>query len=162
MKIINYTANHAHNIAELFYQSVHAIDSSVYSEQQKQAWAPLPIDYHYWAQRLARTKPYIAQIKDQIAGFIELEYDGHINCAYVAPEFQRQGIATALLNHTIMCAQKANITELYVEASTIAKPFFALNGFTTEQENTIIKHNTVLINYTMRLKINHLETNHDR
>ena len=90
MEIVEYSSNRAEEIANLFYSSVHAIDSSIYSEAQKDVWAPTPIDYGRWNLLLNN---------DQVAGFIELESDGHIDCAYVSPEFQKQGVATALLKH---------------------------------------------------------------
>ena len=43
--------------------------------------------------------------------------------------------------------------ELYVEASIVAKPLFEKFRFVIENENTVIKNQTALINYSMRLKI---------
>ena len=45
MDIRCYSPAWARDIADLYYQSVHAIDSAVYTPEQKQAWAPAPIDY---------------------------------------------------------------------------------------------------------------------
>ena len=79
MKIVEYSSNRGKEIADLFYESVHSIDSSIYSEQQKHAWAPMPIDYINWEIRLENKKPYVLLIKNEVAGFIELESDGHID-----------------------------------------------------------------------------------
>lgn len=149
MKIIEYSSNRAKEIADLFYMSVHAIDSSVYSEEQKNAWAPSPIDFAAWEKRLKHKKPYLLLIDDQVSGFIELESDGHIDCAYVSPMFQRQGVATALLTYVIEVAQKLGIEQLYVEASIVAKPLFEKFGFLTQHENKVVRNDIVLINYTM-------------
>ena len=40
MEITSYSATLATEIADLFHQSVHAIDSDVYTPEQKEAWAP--------------------------------------------------------------------------------------------------------------------------
>jgi putative acetyltransferase len=149
MKIIDYSPSKAQEITELFYRSVHSIDSSIYSEEQKEAWAPRPIDYHKWRVRLARKRPYLAMINDRVVGFIELESDGHIDCTYVSPEFQRRGVAKALLRHVISVAKDLNIKKLYVEASIVATPLFKSFGFSVQHENKVIRNNTVLINYTM-------------
>lgn len=98
MQIIEYSSNRAKEIADVFYQAVHSIDSSIYSEEQKRAWAPSPIDYEKWKKRLEIKRPYLLLINDHIAGFIELELDGHIDCTYVLPNFQRKGVASTLLN----------------------------------------------------------------
>ncbi|PHR84810.1 MAG: histone acetyltransferase [Colwellia sp.] len=152
MKIIEYSSSRVKEIADLFYDSVHAIDSSIYSDKQKDAWAPMPIDYGKWARRLENKKPYMAVIKGEIVGFIELDADGHIDCAYVSPKFQSIGVATHLLNHVISVAKGLGLNQLYVEASIVAKPFFEKGGFVVEKENRIVRHNTVLVNYGMRVK----------
>ncbi|MDX2369552.1 MAG: GNAT family N-acetyltransferase [Colwellia sp.] len=153
MDVIEYSSNKVKEIADLFYESVHAIDSSIYSEKQKNVWAPMPIDYVKWENRLENKKPYVAVIKGEIVGFIELESDGHIDCAYVSPKFQRIGVATTLLDHVMFVAKGLGLNQLYVEASIVAKPFFEKSGFLVENENRVIKHNTVLVNYTMRLAL---------
>jgi putative acetyltransferase len=153
MEIIEYLSCKATEITDLFYESVHAIDSSIYSNEQKRAWARKPVDYEAWEKRLGHKKPYLCMINNEVAGFIELESDGHIDCAYVSPKFQRQGVATALLNHLFLVAKDLGIKQLYVEASIVAKPLFEKKGFLVENENSVIRHNTVLINYSMRVAI---------
>ena len=53
MQIRNYTPECIEEIVKLFYSSVHAIDSTIYSDKQKQAWASIPPDYDQWRLRLA-------------------------------------------------------------------------------------------------------------
>jgi len=149
MEIIEYSSNRANEIADLFYMAVHDIDALIYSEEQKNAWAPSPIDYGAWRKRLELKRPYLLIINDQVAGFIELELNGHIDCAYVSPIFQRKGVATALLKHIICIAEKLNMKELHVEASVIAKPLFENFGFLLQHENKVVRNNIVLVNYTM-------------
>jgi len=153
MQIIEYSSNRAEEIADVFYQAVHSIDSSIYSEKQKHAWAPLPVDYGKWKKRLDQKRPYLLLINDQIAGFIELELDGHIDCLYVSPKYQRKGLASTLLKHAISSAIKLGLHQIYVEASIVAKPFFEKFGFLVENENKVIRNNNVLINYSMRMEI---------
>jgi len=128
MTIIEYSSNRAREVTDLFFMSVHAIDSSIYSEEQKIAWAPSPIDYLFWEKRLELKRPYLLLINNQLAGFIELESDGHIDCAYVSPIFQRKGVATRLLKHVINEAKNQKLERLYVEASIVAKPLFERFG----------------------------------
>ncbi|MBL4910758.1 MAG: GNAT family N-acetyltransferase [Alteromonadaceae bacterium] len=153
MEIIEYSSGYAKNVADLFYSSVHAIDSSVYSEEQKNAWATSPIDYVAWCRRLDQKKPYLLLINQQLAGFIELESDGHIDCTYVSPKFQRKGVATALLKYVIGRAQKLELQQLYVEASIVAKPLFEKFGFVVKKENRIIRNEIVLCNYSMYIEL---------
>ena len=98
MKIVEYTSECSNDIASLFTEAVHEIDDAIYDKAQKNVWAPKPIDYKKWGDRLARTKPFIMLINNQVAGFIELEADGHIDCTYVSPQFQGRGVATLYFN----------------------------------------------------------------
>jgi putative acetyltransferase len=98
-------------------------------------------------------KPYLLIIKSEVAGFIELESGGHIDCTYVLPKYQKFGVATLLLQHVISLAKESGLKKLYVEASIVAKPFFEKFGFVAESKNEITRNETVLINYSMLLGI---------
>lgn len=149
MKIQRYKPSRAAEIADLFYRAVHAIDSSVYSEAQKEVWAPEPIDYDRWAERLEKTQPFIAVIEDRVVGFIELESDGQIDCMYTLPEFQGLGVASALYAHLVKEAHRQNIKRLRVDASAVASPFFAKRGFTLIRRNELLRQGVSISNFTM-------------
>lgn len=129
LTIETYSEHKYIEITDLFHSAVHNIDPASYTCEQKEAWAPTPPDYDFWFSRLNEKKPFLAIVGDRVAGFLELESNGHIDCAYTHPDFQRIGIASKLLDHSVAEAVKMNITRLYVEASLIAKPFFESLGF---------------------------------
>ena len=149
MDIRCYSPAWARDIADLYYQSVHAIDSAVYTPEQKQAWAPAPIDYQVWAERLALKQPFVAIIDDRVAGFIELDADGHIDCTYTHPDCQGKGVASALYAHVLQQARETGIKRLYVEASLIAQPFFERRGFSVLKQNSVQRQGVNLINFSM-------------
>ncbi|MBU2966580.1 GNAT family N-acetyltransferase [Amphritea sp. 2_MG-2023] len=153
MEIIEYSSGYAKDVADLFYSSVHAIDSSIYSEEQKNTWAQSPIDYVAWCRRLEKKRPYLLLISQQFSGFIELESDGHIDCVYVSPEFQRKGVAATLLKYVIVRTQKLELQQLYAEASIAAKSLFEKFGFVVKKENRIIRNEIVLCNYSMYIEL---------
>ena len=137
MDIRTYSADRSDEIADLFYESVYAIDPSVYTTEEKAAWAPAPIDYQRWRVRLDQKRPFLAIIDDRVAGFIELEADGHIDCAYTHPDFQGRGVASALYQHLLKEAEARKLQRLYVEASHVAKPFLERRGFSVVKTNHI-------------------------
>jgi len=153
MEIKSYSAEWAIEIADLFHQSVHAIDPLIYSPEQKEAWAVTPPDYAKWSLRLDEKRPFVAIVDGCVAGFIELDADGHIDCTYTHPDFQGMGVASALYEYLLTAARLRNIERLYVEASFIAKPFFEHRGFTTVKKNTVQRNNVVLINFIMEIHI---------
>lgn len=149
MDIQNYSADKAREIAELFHQSVHAIAPWIYSPEQKEAWASSPVDYERWAERLKRKQPLLALIDGRVAGFMELDADGHIDCAYTHPDFQRRGVASALYAQLLAQARARNLTRLHVEASLVARPFFERRGFTVLRKNEVQRQGVILVNFLM-------------
>lgn len=155
MKIQNYTPDRAAEVADLYHQSVHAIDSSVYTSKQKEVWAPTPPDYAFWGQRLLRKNPYLAIVDNQVAGFIELDCDGHIDCTYTHPNYQGQGIASSLYQYVLEIARSKNFSRLYVEASLVALPFFEKRGFVVVKKNELHRQGLTLINFDMELLLDY-------
>ena len=149
MHIRNYKESDVHEIATLFHESVHAIKSEVFSKEQLEAWSPSPPDYEFWSSKLNKSKPYVATMDSKIVGFIELEEDGHIDCLYVHKNYQGQGIAGELLSHAGTVAMSNGISNLYVEASEVAKPFFEKHGFLLLTKNIVQRNGEHLFNYSM-------------
>ncbi len=151
MKIRDYRDSDHIEIANLVHGAVHSIPHSIYSEKELEAWAPTPINYDYWKNRLASKKPFIAVSDDKIIGFIELEPDGYIDCLYVHNAHQKNGIASRLLQYVQTIAIMNGLKELYVEASKIAMPLFQRNGFELTSTNIISLRGQSFVNYGMRL-----------
>tara|TARA_B100001094_G_C18194002_1_gene809308 strand:- start:3383 stop:3859 length:477 start_codon:yes stop_codon:yes gene_type:complete len=147
--IYNYDAQQNDRLIEIFYTAVHHIDSNTYTTEQKRAWAPYPIDYAFWYDRLSTKQPWMAWFNNKLVGFIELDNDGYIDCLYVDPQYQGQGIATSLYNKVITIAQQKRLSKLYVHASYIARPVFLHWGFRCIQRNEVRRKEQVLVNFTM-------------
>lgn len=147
--IIPYTDENATEITDLHHASVHAIDPTIYSLEQQEAWAHTPPNYPYWVKRLALKKPFMAMVEAKIVGFIELEENGHIDCAYTHPEYQKRGVMSELYAYAQNLAQQKGMKRLYLEASIVAKPFFEKRDFKTLQRNEIKKNGQMIVNYSM-------------
>ena len=151
--ITPYTEAYATEIIDLHHASVHAIDPCIYSREQQEAWAHTPPNYPYWVKRLALKKPFLAMVEGDIAGFIELEADGHIDCAYTHPFFQKCGVMAKLYDHIESLAHQNKMPRLYVEASKLIKPFFEKRGFVMLHRNEIKRNGQMLVNYSMEKKL---------
>ena len=116
-------------IAEIFTRAVHEIACKVYTTQQCLAWSDREPNYKHWQKRCELKRPFVAIADTTIAGFLELDSDGHIDCAYIRPEFQRRGIMTSLVEHAVNTCFAMNLRRVYVEASICAKPMFENVGF---------------------------------
>ncbi len=153
MQIRNYTPEYTEEIVKLFYSSVHAIDSKIYSNKQKQAWTPIPPDYDQWRLRLARNKTYLAIINHKVAGFVVLELNGYIDCIYTHPEHEGKGVACLLYSNVGIFAKARNMEGLSIKASIVAKPFFERRGFVVQHKNRVEKSGQNLTNFSMEKQL---------
>ncbi|MFC7337201.1 GNAT family N-acetyltransferase [Haloferula chungangensis] len=144
-----------HSIARIFSRAVHEIASEVYSPEQCLAWSQVEPQPEHWEKRCELKRPFVAVKQSQIAGFLELDPDGHIDYAYVNPDFKRQGIMTRLVTHAVDVAFSMNLPRVYVEASICAKPLFERAGFCVIADRGVDLSGIHLQNYEMELKNAH-------
>ncbi|MGV2831669.1 GNAT family N-acetyltransferase [Myxosarcina sp. GI1(2024)] len=140
-------------VADVFHAAVHETAASSYTQEQVDAWAPTPNSYDHWRARCELKRPFLYTLSEQVVGFIELDSDGHIDCHYVHPEYNRMGIGTTLLLHVIKIATDLQLNRLYVEASHTAKGLYLKHGFNTLSPNQVSIGNVVLENWLMERAI---------
>ncbi len=138
-------------IAEIFSRAVHEIASKDYTTQQCLAWSAREPSPERWKKRCELKRPFVAVVDSHIAGFLELDTDGHIDCAYVNPDYSRRGVMTKLVQHAINVCFEMGLPRVYVEASICAKPVFQSQGFSVQCENIITIGDVGLLNYRMEL-----------
>lgn len=139
----------------LFYDTVHAINARDYTEREINAMAPE--DLSTVAEKLKVSikdgYAFAALIDDQLVGFADMNRSGYLDHCYVHKDFQRQGIAAALLAKRLKLARELGLKEVHCHASITAKPFFEHFGFTLIAKNTVLCRGVYLVNYHMRLKL---------
>ncbi len=124
-----YQASDLEAVVALFGRSVHEIAAHDYSPAQVFAWAPQVPNWPAWSRRLSEGAVFACERKQQIAGFTRVEDSGYLDLLYVHPEFQRQGIARALLERVLAWAKSHGISRLTSDVSVTARPFFERAGF---------------------------------
>lgn len=144
-----YAASDASTLTSLFRSSVREIASRDYTPSQIREWAPDRIDEIRFGQKCASRPTWVAEVEGRIAGFSDLEPDGHVDMLYVHPEFQRRGVARALLKHIEVTARAAALRRLYTEASITARPVFEAVGFRTIVPQTLTIRSVSMTNYRM-------------
>ena len=138
-------------IAEIFTRAIHETASAFYSREQCLAWSDPTPNPDHWAKRCELKRPFVAILHGQIAGFLELDPDGHLGCLYVHPDCQRQGVASRLVRHAIATCFGMRVNRLHVEASYCARPLFEKLGFTLIAENCARIRGQELNNFFMEL-----------
>lgn len=137
----------------LFQRAVREIASRDYSPKQIAAWSQARTDRDGWLARRLAKPTFIAERAGEIAGFSDLESDGHIDMLFVSPDHQRQGVATRLINHVIGNAREQGLRAVYTEASITARPVFERCGFHVVAAQQVTLHGQTLTNYRMRREL---------
>ena len=153
MKIRNYEIGDTQEIVKLFYDTVHQINIRDYTKAQVDAWAPADIDLEIWIKSLSSKLTFVAEEGDIIAGFGELEINGHIDRLYCHKYFQRKGVGTQILECLEAKAKDLGINKIFTEASITAKPFFESQKFIVIKKQEVERRGEKLINFAMEKNI---------
>jgi putative acetyltransferase len=147
--IRDYRAEDCRALVDLFTDTVRRIAIRDYSADQVAAWAPAPPCYTRFAPRFTAKPSFVAELDGVIAGFSDMEPDGHIDLFYVHADHQGKGVATALLIHIESKARKAGLFRLYSEISFTARRFFEKRGFVVLAQQEVPVGDQVLTNFRM-------------
>jgi putative acetyltransferase len=139
----------AEQIAQLFHETVHEINVRDYSSSQVKAWAPEDIYFRNWVEVCSSRFTYIADDEGVIAGFGELEPNGHIDCFYCHKNYQRCGVGRQIYWAIEAKAVELSLNRLFVEVSITAKSFFQRMGFSVVQKQEVTCRGESFVNYVM-------------
>jgi putative acetyltransferase len=152
--IRSYRADDASSLTALFQASIRNIARADYTDAQIRAWAPNVIDPGPFGEHCAEKSTWVAESNGLIAGFSDLEPDGHIDMLYVHPDCQRRGVARALLAHIEKLAREQALVRLYTEASITARLVFERSGFEVIAEQTVTIRGASMNNFRMEKWLN--------
>ena len=133
----------------LFNGAVRRVASRDYTPAQIAAWAPDTPDRAAWAARLGGRPTLVAEMDGVIAGFSDLEPDGHIDMLFVDADHQGRGVAGALLDRIETMAREQGLERLFTEASITARPVFEHRGFHVEAAQDVPLRGQTFRNYRM-------------
>ena len=148
-----YQPTDAASLTRLFRDSVRRIAAPDYTASQLRAWAPDLIDEQKFGHRCGSKATWVAEVEGRIAGFSDLEPDGHIDMLYVHPDFQRRGVARALLRHVEDRLEPLDLRRLYAEASITALPAFEAVGFRVVVPQTTTVRGETMTNYRIEKRL---------
>jgi putative acetyltransferase len=134
-------------LADLFRHSVREVASRDYRPAQVEAWAAGPIDF---SERLGKRVSFVAEeAEGRLIGFIQYDPPDRVDMTYVHPEFQRRGVASALLAELEREARDRGARVLHVEASITGRPFFEARGFAVLTPQIVTTRGQDFLNYRM-------------
>ncbi|WP_114284262.1 GNAT family N-acetyltransferase [Candidatus Halocynthiibacter alkanivorans] len=125
-----------------------------YTQEQRDAWAPDTEMPDNWPQSFENQLSWVATRWGRVNGFMTMGYDGHVDLAFVSPDYMGRGIGLALYRKLEAAARNRNLTFMTTEASLTAKPLFERQGWQVEARQSVIRNGVILPNYRMYLILN--------
>ncbi len=141
-------------IAQIFYDAVHQSASGDYTPEQLNAWTSRPLDFDHWRRRCQSKRPLVKELAGQVVGFIELDPDGHIDCADVDPAHAGTGAMSQIMREVKRVAIEMNLSTLLAEVSKTARPFFQRHGFVWVRDNRVDIRGVSIENFIMQCDLN--------
>lgn len=146
MEIRKYRSEYCGEMAKLFYDTVHTVNSSDYSEEQLDVWATGKVNIEEWDRSFSQHYTLVAVEKNAVVGFGDIDEKGYLDRLYVHKDYQRQGIASALCDKL----ESANdVEKITVHASITARPFFESRGYKVIREQQVLREDIPLTNFVM-------------
>lgn len=137
-------------VVALFTDSVHGLTGEHYDDHQRQSWAPNPPDLERWRAKVATQKLLLAELDGELMGMVGFEPDGHVDVLFTAPGHARKGVARALHDEARRQLSQLGVTELFTEASEVARPFFEKQGYEVVHREVVQLRGSSLSRYVMR------------
>lgn len=141
-------------IKELFQNTVLSVNRTHYTQEEVEDWASCGNNMDKWTN-LISSYYFIVVLNQEsgITGFACINPDGYLYSMFVDKDFQRQGIASMLLDDIECYARCHRITEIRAEVSLTARPFFEKRGYQVVEEQFRRANQLDLINFKMRISI---------
>ena len=136
---------------ELFYNTIHSVNSEDYTDSQLDAWASKEIDLYTWNERLQRNDyAVVAELNDVIVGIGTADDAGYFDLLYVHKDYQRIGIATLISDNIENYLWSKGAQVISTDASITAKPFFEKRGYVVQMEQSVKCRGQYLTNFKMQ------------
>jgi putative acetyltransferase len=124
-------------LAALFRATILALAAPHYDAEQRAAWASGADDLDAFDARLARGVTLVAEHAAEPVAFGQLFPCDHVEMLYVAPDWTRRGLASALIARLEALAREARASTLDTNASLLARPVFERAGFSLVMEESV-------------------------
>lgn len=144
--------------AQLFYETIHAVNRFDYSSEQLEAWAPTVEPFHSESKqriinKLSNQYSVAAKECGLLIGFGSLDENHDVDMLYVHKDRQQQRIASCILSNLEQEARNHGKTAIATFASITARTFFTKQGYRVIRENIVIRNGVELKNYLMEKQL---------
>ena len=137
------------DLKKLYFDSIISIDESVYSKEQKRAWASQAWNNRIFDLILEKGQGWLINEKNKVIAFASRYPNNRIALLYCKGDSQRKGYGTKLLHKLEKEAKKEGITCLSTEASLISYKLFLRNNWQIIRKEKIIINCIIFERYRM-------------
>ena len=137
------------NLKKLYFDSIISIDESIYSKDQKRAWASQAWENKNFDLSINEGKGWLISKNETILAFATRYPNNRIALLYCRGDSQRKGYGTILLNKLEKDSQKEGIHALSTEASLLSYKLFLRNNWEIIRKEKIIIKNIIFERYKM-------------
>ena len=137
------------SLVTLFTETVHRINARDYDPAQIAVWAPRAHDWARWRRRFAGLGTLVLELDEQLAGFAAYDERGYVDFLYVHHDFQRRGVATALMEEVESQLRGLGLSRAFADASLTARTFFEQRGYGVLRQQWFEKSGVTLTNFAM-------------
>lgn len=145
MILREYRSTDCRELAKLFYDTVHTVNTADYTEEEVSAWADGNTDLDEWNSSFMAHYTIVAVENDIIIGFGDITEEGYLDRLYVHKDYQGQGVATAICDRLEAHVHGVVTTH----ASITARPFFEKRGYRTARKQQVERKGVRLTNFVM-------------
>ena len=149
--IRRYKTSDCKALADLFQLTVRTTNAKDYSTEQIDAWVGDRIDFQEWDESLRSCFTVVAELGGAVAGFGDIDGTGYLDRLFVHPDYQHQGIATAICD-VLEKSLPATVPFVTVHASITARGFFEQRGYTVVSRQAACRGGVALEYYAMELR----------
>lgn len=144
-----YRSEDCKEIIELFYNTVHSVNTKDYNQDQLDVWAPKDIDISQWDKSLSEHYSVVIEEDKVIIGFGDLDTNGYLDRLFIHKDYQGVGIATMIVNEIEKYAKENKIEIITTHSSITAKSFFEKQGYKVVKEQLVERKGQYLTNFIM-------------
>lgn len=140
-------------LAAVFHRAVRE-GAVLYTEAQRAAWSPRVRAGGDWSLRMRRQSVQLAETaQDGPVGFMSLELNGYLDCAYILPGFQGRGLFRQMYAPLEAEARAHGARRMTTHASLHARPAFAALGYSTLRPETVEMNGAWLPRFAMECRL---------
>jgi putative acetyltransferase len=145
-----YRGGDAEPTLEAFVRAITVTAAGDYTPAQLAAWLGPHRDLAAWDAQRRAVETRVAIRNARVAGFTDLDGEGHVDMLFVHPDHGGRGVASALLRDVFGAATERGLAVLTVEASLTARRTFERHGFEVVAEQSVPRGGQRLTNFRMR------------